>query len=83
MVHGAGAAQALLRAGQIDEMEIHLSQVLLGSGRRLFERLPPGYAGAQRPGRRRRGLCHRLRHFLALGRVTVAAAGGTPHGLSP
>jgi dihydrofolate reductase len=37
MVHGAGAAQALLRAGQLDEMEIHLVPVLLGGGRRLFE----------------------------------------------
>ena len=39
MVHGAGAAQALLRAGLIDEMEIHLVPVLLGDGRRLFEHL--------------------------------------------
>jgi dihydrofolate reductase len=39
MVHGAGAAQALLRAGQLDEMEIHLVQVLLGDGRRLFDQL--------------------------------------------
>jgi dihydrofolate reductase len=39
MVHGAGAAQALLRAGQLDEMEIHLVQVLLGDGRRLFDHL--------------------------------------------
>jgi dihydrofolate reductase len=39
MVHGAGAAQALLRAGQLDEMEIHLVLVLLGDGRRLFEHL--------------------------------------------
>ena len=39
MVHGAGAAQALLRAGQLDEMEIHLVPVLLGSGRRLFDHL--------------------------------------------
>jgi dihydrofolate reductase len=37
MVHGAGAAQALLGAGQLDEMEIHLVPVLLGGGRRLFE----------------------------------------------
>ena len=37
MVHGAGAAQALLRAGQLDEMEIHLIPVLLGAGRPLFE----------------------------------------------
>lgn len=39
MVHGAGAAQALLRAGLMDEMEIHLVQVLLGHGRRLFDNL--------------------------------------------
>jgi dihydrofolate reductase len=37
MVHGAGAAQSLLRAGELDEVEIHLVPVLLGSGRRLFE----------------------------------------------
>ena len=37
MVHGAGAAQSLLRAGLLDEMEIHLVPVLLGAGRRLFE----------------------------------------------
>lgn len=37
MVHGAGAAPALLRAGQVDQMEIHLAPVLLGEGRRLFE----------------------------------------------
>ncbi|GHG45554.1 MULTISPECIES: dihydrofolate reductase family protein [Amycolatopsis] len=37
MVHGAGAAQALLAAGQLDEIELHLIPVLLGGGRRLFE----------------------------------------------
>jgi dihydrofolate reductase len=37
MVHGASAAQALVRAGQLDELEIHLVPVLLGAGRRLFE----------------------------------------------
>lgn len=36
MVHGAGAAQSLLAAGQLDELEIHLVPVLLGAGRRLF-----------------------------------------------
>ena len=41
MVHGAGAAQALLRAGLLDEMEIHLVPVLLGSGRRLFAETDP------------------------------------------
>ena len=40
MVHGAGAAQALLRAGELDEMELHLVPVLLGRGRRLFDSLP-------------------------------------------
>jgi dihydrofolate reductase len=37
MVHGAGAARALLQVGQLDELEIHLVPVLLGGGRRLFE----------------------------------------------
>jgi dihydrofolate reductase len=37
MVHGAGAAQALLQEGQLDELEIHLVPVLLRAGRRLFE----------------------------------------------
>jgi dihydrofolate reductase len=39
----AGAAQALLRAGLLDEMEIHLVQVLLGGGRRLFDALGPDH----------------------------------------
>ena len=43
MVHGAGAAQALLRAGLLDEMEIHLVPVLLGEGRLLFDSLGPGH----------------------------------------
>lgn len=37
MVHGASAAQSLLAAGELDELEIHLVPVLLGAGRRLFE----------------------------------------------
>lgn len=40
MVHGAGAAQALLQAGQLDELELHVVPVLLGQGRRLFGSLP-------------------------------------------
>ncbi|SOD97706.1 dihydrofolate reductase family protein [Blastococcus haudaquaticus] len=43
MVHGAGAAQALLRAGLLDELEIHLVPVLLGEGRRLFDHLGPDH----------------------------------------
>lgn len=41
LVHGAGAAQALLRAGALDELELHVVPVLLGQGRRLFDGLPP------------------------------------------
>ncbi|TQL91129.1 dihydrofolate reductase family protein [Pseudonocardia kunmingensis] len=41
LLHGAAAAQECLRAGLLDELEIHLVPVLLGSGRRLFEDLPP------------------------------------------
>ena len=34
---GADAARQYLRAGLVDEMEIHLVPILLGSGERLFE----------------------------------------------
>src|SRR5215213_7090839 len=40
MVHGSGAAQSLLRAGELDELGLHVVPVLLGSGRRLFDHLP-------------------------------------------
>jgi dihydrofolate reductase len=40
MVHGGSAAQALLRAGLVDELAIHLVPLLLGGGRRLFDDLP-------------------------------------------
>lgn len=40
LVHGAGAGQALLRAGEIDEIDLHVVPVLLGQGRRLFDHLP-------------------------------------------
>ena len=43
MVHGAGAAQSLLRAGVLDELELHLFPVLLGQGRRLFDALGPDH----------------------------------------
>jgi dihydrofolate reductase len=39
LVAGAGAAQALLRAGEVDELELHIVPVLLGRGRRLFDHL--------------------------------------------
>jgi dihydrofolate reductase len=40
VVQGAGAAQALLLVGQLDELELHVVPVLLGQGRRLFDNLP-------------------------------------------
>jgi dihydrofolate reductase len=43
LVHGAGAGQALLRAGLVDELELHVVNVLLGQGRRLFDNLPAEY----------------------------------------
>ena len=39
MLHGAETAQHCLRAGVLDEMEIHVVPVLLGQGRRLFDQL--------------------------------------------
>jgi dihydrofolate reductase len=38
---GAGAAQALLNAGELDELHLHVVPVLLGHGRRLFDHLSP------------------------------------------
>ncbi|GAA3102999.1 dihydrofolate reductase [Kribbella aluminosa] len=43
LVHGAGVGQALLRAGLLDELELHVVNVLLGQGRRLFDNLPAEY----------------------------------------
>jgi len=43
LLHGAAAAQACLRAGLVDEMELQLVPVLLGQGRRLFDDLPPDH----------------------------------------
>ena len=39
LLHGADTAQRCLRAGVLDQMEIHLIPVLLGEGRRLFDGL--------------------------------------------
>ncbi|TDB95569.1 dihydrofolate reductase family protein [Actinomadura sp. 7K534] len=43
LLHGAATAQACLRAGLLDEMELQLMPVLLGQGRRLFENMPPDH----------------------------------------
>lgn len=39
-VMGASMSQQFLAAGLIDELRIHVVDVLLGDGRRLFDRLP-------------------------------------------
>ncbi|MGW5360707.1 dihydrofolate reductase family protein [Actinopolymorpha pittospori] len=39
MLHGAATARECLRAGVLDELEIHLVPVLLGEGRPLFDEL--------------------------------------------
>jgi dihydrofolate reductase len=43
VVMGTGAAQSLLAAGELDEIELHVVPVLLGQGRRLFDNLPPDH----------------------------------------
>ncbi len=43
LLHGAAAAQACLREGLLDELQLTLVPVLLGQGRRLFEDLPPDH----------------------------------------
>ncbi|WP_454301580.1 dihydrofolate reductase family protein [Salana multivorans] len=41
LVHGAGVGARMLRAGLLDEIQLHVVPVLLGQGRRLFDELPP------------------------------------------
>src|SRR3954468_8685265 len=48
LVHGAGIAHRALRAGLLDELEIHLVPVLLGGGRRLFDGLGPPHRELER-----------------------------------
>jgi dihydrofolate reductase len=48
LVHGAGTAQLALAAGVLDELEIHLIPVLLGQGRRLFDKLAPEHIELKR-----------------------------------
>jgi dihydrofolate reductase len=43
VLRGAHTAQQCLRAGLLDEMEIHLVPVVLGEGRRLFDALGPDH----------------------------------------
>ena len=48
LVHGAGTAQLALAAGVLDEIEIHLVDVLLGQGRRLFDNLSADHVELER-----------------------------------
>lgn len=41
MVYGAYTAQKALEVGVLDELQIHQISVPFGTGRRLFEILPP------------------------------------------
>jgi dihydrofolate reductase len=44
---GASTAQQYLRAGLVDELEVHVAPVLLGGGERLFDDLDDGTAGLE------------------------------------
>lgn len=44
---GASTAQQYLRAGLVDELEVHVAPVLLGGGERLFDDLDGGTAGLE------------------------------------
>ena len=57
MVHGSSIAQRAIAAGLLDELEIHLVPIFLGTGTRLFDHLAP------------RGL-HRLRTLEGDGGIT-------------
>jgi dihydrofolate reductase len=48
LVHGAAVAQLALKAGALDELELHVVPVLLGGGRRLFDHLDPEHIELER-----------------------------------
>ena len=54
IVHGADLAQSFLRAGVLDELEIHLIPVLLGAGRPLFGDLAKHASSSSRASSTRR-----------------------------
>ncbi len=39
LAHSPDVAQQLIRAGLLDEIQLHLVPILLGGGRRLFEHI--------------------------------------------
>ena len=66
---GAGTAQQFLRAGLIDELEIHVVPLLLGGGTRLFDNLDGGPAGYE---------CVGLSSSDAVAHYTYARASAAP-----
>lgn len=48
LVHGASVGPMAIKAGLLDELEIHLVPVLFGDGRRLFEHLGAGQRELER-----------------------------------
>jgi len=43
LAEGANVVQQSVKAGLLDELQIHLAPVLLGDGVRLFDQLDPGH----------------------------------------
>lgn len=84
MVHRAGADQALLRAGHMDEMEIHLVQVLLGDGRRFPDEPVATLELVHRPGGGRVDVGSGFDHLaIQVDTLATALAMLTEAGLEP
>lgn len=66
-VLGAGAAQALLNAGQLDQLTLHVVPVLLGQGRRLLDHLRIEPVTLELVGRASTPEVQHLRYRLAKG----------------
>jgi dihydrofolate reductase len=72
---GANLDQELLAAGLVDEIRIHLVNVLLGGGRRLFDRLPERVELEQTGVTESEGLTH-IEYRVVRRRQPVGAAAG-------
>ena len=81
---GANIDQQFLAAGLVDEIRIHLVDVLLGGGRRLFDVLPERVELEQdraQPGRRRHAPRVPRPAVARMAEHAVVVAGGGPTGL--
>ena len=72
---GANLDQEFLAAGLVDEIRIHLVNVLLGGGRRLFDRLPERVELEQTRVTESEGLTH-IEYRVVRRRQPVGAAAG-------